>query len=1229
VAADAPPPDSPVAPADGGQALLFVDASSHDFGAVPVGDSAATTVTIRNVGTGGSGPLAVSGGTAAFAVDGGSCAGASLAPGAACTLTVRFTPTTSDSEQATVTVAASAGASVVVMVTGRGAGPADLVLSPAATLDFGPVVDGATAGADVQVANTGEVATGVLATSLAGSNAADFRVARDGCAGAVLAPAATCSLTLEFAPATAGAKQGELTIRDPGSNERSLAVVGAGLAPGALAIAPVAPSFGAVGVGHEASVRLTVTNTGATATGAMATTLGGSDRAELSIADDGCAGRMLGAAASCSIDVAFRPTSAGVKTASLSVSADPGAGAAVRLAGTGSASLAVTRAGTGSGAVVSVPPGIDCGAGCQASFATAPVVLTAQAATGSSFAGWSGGCSGSSTCYVPLAGDTSVTATFALQRYTLSVAVVGAGTVTSDPAGIACGGACTASYDFGQTVTLTAAPSPGSTFGGWSGACSGTGTCSVPIDAARSAVATFVPESYALTLQKSGSGTGTVTSSDGGVSCGAACPGASASYRYGTTVTLTAAPAAGAAFAGWSGACSGTSACVVTIAGATSVGAVFTLQSYALTVTRTGAGTVASSDGKIACGATCSAAYGYGAMVALSAIANTGSTFTGWSGACNGTGTCTVTMGSAQSVAAGFDAQKVTLSVTKSGSGTGTVSSMGDGLIACGATCAADYAYGTMVTLVAAADAGSTFAGWSGGGCAGAGTCIVTLDAARQVTASFGQSPYSLVVSTTGNGMGTVASGDGRISCPGTCSVADYTYSTMVTLTATADSQSSTFAGWSGSGCSGTGTCVVTIDAARTVAATFTLKRFTLAVTKTGPTGAGTVSATDGSLSCAPSCASASNDYDYARTVTLTAAPQPGYRFAGWSGDCMGSGSCAVPMTGPHSVTAGFALLAHLSIVETGQAPGKVTVCDAAGCTDYASGQDWTVSEDSGATITMTATPGAGVDFGGWTGACGTSLGPSCTLAATDGLSVTARFRYRLTVVVSPPGAGTVRTKDQLISCPPTCAADYEPGAFEDLEAAPAAGYRFGSWSGCTPSSNGDCTLTFTGNATVTATFVKTYTLSLTADGPGSVSLTAPPPACSIGCTVGSVCGVLGGCGSYDSGSQMSLTATPSTNYVVTGWSGAACVGTTCSFTLSQDATVTAVFGGCTVDSVCAPGQVCYAHACCTPVRNCGGGVCSYKSCGRTYSCANVCDFDAGEVCCPDAMCAPSLDQCQ
>ena len=159
--------------------------------------------------------------------------------------------------------------------------------------------------------------------------------------------------------------------------------------------------------------------------------------------------------------------------------------------------------------------------------------------------------------------------------FTITAAKAGTatGTVGSSPAGINCGTACSYTYPAGTAVALAATPASGSIFSGWtSGGCSGTDPCTLAGNGSVTVTAAFaVVPTYTLTVKKSGSGT--VSSSPGGISCGSTC---SASYASGSTVTLTAAPGRGAKFNGWSGGgCSGTGKCTVTLNSAMSVTASF------------------------------------------------------------------------------------------------------------------------------------------------------------------------------------------------------------------------------------------------------------------------------------------------------------------------------------------------------------------------------------------------------------------------------------------------------------------------------------------------------------------------------------------------------------------------------------------------------------------------------------------------------------------------------
>ena len=135
------------------------------------------------------------------------------------------------------------------------------------------------------------------------------------------------------------------------------------------------------------------------------------------------------------------------------------------------------------------------------------------------------------------------------------------------------------------------------------------------------------------------------------------------------------------------------------------------------------------------------------------------------------------------------------LTVTKSGTSSGTVTSNPAG-ITCGSDCTENYAPSTRVTLTHSEASGTTFAGWSGGGCSGTGTCVVTMDTDKAVTATFNITQYTLIVVKLGTGSGTVTSSPAGINCGTTCNT-QYDTGTQVTLTSSAAS-GSTFAGWSG-----------------------------------------------------------------------------------------------------------------------------------------------------------------------------------------------------------------------------------------------------------------------------------------------------------------------------------------------------------------------------------------------------------------------------------------------
>jgi uncharacterized repeat protein (TIGR02543 family) len=337
----------------------------------------------------------------------------------------------------------------------------------------------------------------------------------------------------------------------------------------------------------------------------------------------------------------------------------------------------------------------------------------------------------------------------------LEVSFLGNGVIVSSPVGINCGSDCSENYSDGTSVQLNATPDTGYQFEGWSGACSGTGICTILMTQDQSVHATFsarVSEMYTLSVSKSG--LGSVTTSPAGIACGTTCSGA---FESGTTVTLSAIPVTGAVFTGWGGACSGTMpTCTLDMNDSKTVLANFggqlpeaptALAASAITTTGFQANWEAVSG-----------ALGYRLDVATDraftqSVANywdldTGNTqsFT-VSGlqpgiqyyyrvrAYNdsGQGTASNTIGARTTSLASAP----TLTVTTTGRGTVTSSPTG---IDCGTICSTTFTAGTQITLSATPESGATFIGWSGACSGTTSTCTIDLTTSQQVSAAFSDS---------------------------------------------------------------------------------------------------------------------------------------------------------------------------------------------------------------------------------------------------------------------------------------------------------------------------------------------------------------------------------------------------------------------------------------------------------------------------------------------------------
>jgi PKD repeat protein len=158
---------------------------------------------------------------------------------------------------------------------------------------------------------------------------------------------------------------------------------------------------------------------------------------------------------------------------------------------------------------------------------------------------------------------------------------------------------------------------------------------------------------------------------------------------------------------------------------------------FTLTVKKSGNGSGTVTGQGVNCGPTCSAAYKSGILVTLTPTPAQGSTFGGWSGCDSVSGNkCSVKMNSNRTITANFNRtlQTFTLTVTKQGNGSGTVTGNG---ITCGADCSESYQKGTSVMLTATSMSGSTFGSWSGCDSVSGSTCTVAVNSNRTVTVSF------------------------------------------------------------------------------------------------------------------------------------------------------------------------------------------------------------------------------------------------------------------------------------------------------------------------------------------------------------------------------------------------------------------------------------------------------------------------------------------------------------
>src|ERR1041384_6633680 len=345
-------------------AAMTIAPATYDFGTVRVGEDAGKTFTVTNQSAGSMGieSQGLQSSTQNFYFDpDGSCFGfPTLAPGASCTVNVDFRPEASGSFSATLGVATTSHETASATLTGTGTPPV-IAIAPVSH-DFGTVTPGVTGTPQTfQVITNVSAAIRSAGLQITGPGATAYvPMEFDNCAENLLhsGQGVACTFYVSFAPQDAGPQAAtvtaQITVDDGTTYAASSDLTGSGAAPIVLSVAPSAHDYGSVFLGQASpNMRFTVANPSTTKLILNPVTLTGPNPADFAV-DPGnlsCANLLL-PGASCTFDVAFRPTDVGTRSATVTISSGPN---------TRSASVDLTGTGTPAAAIVVTPASHDFG----------------------------------------------------------------------------------------------------------------------------------------------------------------------------------------------------------------------------------------------------------------------------------------------------------------------------------------------------------------------------------------------------------------------------------------------------------------------------------------------------------------------------------------------------------------------------------------------------------------------------------------------------------------------------------------------------------------------------------------------------------------------------------------------------------------------------------------------------------------------------------------------------
>ncbi len=257
--------------------------------------------------------ISISGPNAAdFAISANTC-GTALAPSAACSVSVTFTPSATGSRTATLTFTDSAGNSPQTVPLSGTSEIGTASVSPA-SLTFATYEVGTSSPVQTVSLNNGSpVAIPITSVTISGANPADFAIVSNSC-GATLAAASSCTASIAFHPTTTGTRTATLSFTDKASNSpQTAALSGTGTLSGA-SVSPGSLSFASTIVGETSAPQsITLHNGGVLGMTVYGVSINGTNPGDFAIYGNTC-GTYLASGASCTVSIVFVPTAAGTRT---------------------------------------------------------------------------------------------------------------------------------------------------------------------------------------------------------------------------------------------------------------------------------------------------------------------------------------------------------------------------------------------------------------------------------------------------------------------------------------------------------------------------------------------------------------------------------------------------------------------------------------------------------------------------------------------------------------------------------------------------------------------------------------------------------------------------------------------------------------------------------------------------------------------------------------------------